>query len=43
MNVHVLLKLLNEMRKSDKRRGLSRIVSLFLNKFDKFNNTGVRI
>ena len=29
--------------KSDKTRGLSSISLLFRNKFDKFNNTGVRM
>ena len=37
---HVLLNLLNEDGKSDKMRGLPSILSLFLNKFNKFNNTG---
>ena len=35
MSAHVLLNLLNELRKRDKMRGLSSI-----NEFDKFNNTG---
>ena len=39
MNAHVLLNLLNELRKSDKMRGLSSILSLFRNSFNKFNNT----
>ena len=39
MNVHVLLNLLNEFGKSDKIRGLSSILSLFRNEFNKFNNT----
>ena len=38
MNVHVILNLLNELRKRDKMRGL-----LFRNSFNKFNNTGVRV
>ena len=42
MSAHVLLNLLNELKKSDKMRGLPCILSLFRNKFDKFNNTGVR-
>ena len=39
VNVHVLLNLLNELRKSDKMRGLLRILSLFRNEFNKLNNT----
>ena len=35
-----LLKSLNELGKSDKMRGLSSIISLFRNEFNKFNNTG---
>ena len=31
--------LLNELRKSDQMRGLSSILSLFRNKFNKLNNT----
>ena len=34
-----LLYLLNELRKSEKMRGLSSILSLFRNEFNKFNNT----
>ena len=37
MSAHVLLNLLNEFGESDKMRGLSSIVSLFRNEFDKFN------
>ena len=40
MSAHVLLNLLNELRKSDKMLGLPSILSLFCNEFDKFNNTG---
>ena len=40
MSAHVLLNLLNELGKSDKMRGLPRILLLFHNEFDKFNNTG---
>ena len=40
MSAHVLLNLLNELRKRDKVRGLPLIISLFLNAFNKFNNTG---
>ena len=39
MSVHVLLNLLIKLRKSDKLRGLPSILSLFCNKFNKFNNT----
>ena len=39
MNIHVLLNLLNELGKRDKMRGLSNIVSLFRNEFNKFNKT----
>ena len=37
MSSHVLLKLLNELGKSDKMRGLPSISSLFRNEFNKFN------
>ena len=40
MSAHVLLNLLNELGKRYKKRGLSSIVSLFWNEFNKFNNTG---
>ena len=39
MSAHVLLNLLNELRKRDKMRGLPSILSLFRNKFNKFDNT----
>ena len=39
MSVHVLLNLLNELGKRDKMRRLPSILSLFRNKFNKFNNT----
>ena len=39
MSAHVLLNELNEMRNRDKMRGLSSILSLFRNEFNKFNNT----
>ena len=42
MSAHVLLNLLNELRKRDKMQGLPRILSLFHNKFNKLNNTGAR-
>ena len=40
MSAHVLLNLLYKLRKSDKMQGLPSILSLFLNDFNKFNNTG---
>ena len=43
MSAHVLLNLLNELRKKDKMWGLLSILSLFRNEFDKFNNTGARM
>ena len=43
MSAHVLLNLLNELGKRDKMRGLPSILSLFRNKFDKFNNTRARM
>ena len=43
MSAHVLLNLLNELRKSDKMRGLMSILLLFCNEFNKFNNTGARM
>ena len=43
MSAHVLLNLLNEMGKRHKMRGLSSILSLFCNEFNKFNNTGARM
>ena len=39
MSAHVLLNLLNELRKSNKMQGLPSILSLFHNEFNKFNNT----
>ena len=39
ISANVLLNLLNELRKSDKMRGLPSILSLF-RKFNKFNKTG---
>ena len=41
MSIHVLLNLLNELGE-DKIQGLSSILSLFRNAFNKFNNTGAR-
>ena len=43
MSAHVLLKLLNELGKRDKMRGLPSILSHFRNEFNKFNNTRARI
>ena len=43
MSAHVLLNLLNELRKRDKMQGLQSNLSLFLNEFSKFNNTGVQM
>ena len=43
MGVHVLLNLLNELRKRDKMRGLSSTLSLFRNKFIRLNNTGAQM
>ena len=40
---HVLLNLLNELGKRDQIRGLPSILSLFRNKFNKFNNTRARV
>ena len=43
MSAHVLLNLSNEFGKRDKMRGLPSILSLFRNKFNKFNKTGARM
>ena len=43
MSAHVLLILLNELGKRDKMRGLPSILSLFRNKFNKFNKTRARM
>ena len=43
MSAHVLLNLLNKLEKRDKMRGLSSILSLFRNEFNKFNNTRARM
>ena len=40
MSAHVLLNLLNELRKRDKMRGLPSISFYFRFEFNKFNNTG---
>ena len=38
MSAHVLLNLLNKLGKRDRMRGLSSILSLFRNEFNKINN-----
>ena len=43
MSARVLLNLLNELGKRDKKRGLPSILSLFRNEFNKFNNTRARM
>ena len=43
MSAHVLLSLLNKLRKRDKMRCLPSILSLFRNKFNKFNSTGAQM
>ena len=43
MSAHVLLNLVNELRKSDKRPGLPSILSIFSNEFNKLNNTRARM
>ena len=43
MSAHVLLNLLNKLRKRDKIQGLSSILYLFRSEFNKFNNTGARM
>ena len=43
MSAHVLLSLLNDLGKRDKMRGLPSMLSLFCNKFNKFNNTRARM
>ena len=40
MSTHVLLNLLKELEKRDKMQGLPSILSLFRDRFNKFNNTG---
>ena len=39
MSDHVLFHFLNSLRKRDKMRGLSSILSLFRNELNTFNNT----
>ena len=43
MSAHFLLNILNKLGERDKIGGLSSILSLFCNEFNKFNNTGARI
>ena len=43
MSAHVLLSLLNDVRKRDKMRGLPSILSLYCNEFNKFNNARDRM
>ena len=43
MSAHVLLNLLNKLRKSDQMGGLPTILLLLRNEFNKFNNTGARM
>ena len=43
MSAHVILNLLNKLRKRDKMRGLPSILSLCCNKCNKFNYTGARM
>ena len=43
MSDRVLLIVLNKLGSSDKMRGLPSILSLFHNKFNKFNNTRTRM
>ena len=40
MGAHVLLNLLNELGKKIRCEALLNILSVFPNKFNKFNNTG---
>ena len=39
MSAHVLLILANKLGKRDKMQGLSSVLSLFSNEFNKFNKT----
>ena len=43
ISAHVLLNLLNKLRKRDKMPGLPSILSLFHKEFNKFSNTGARM
>ena len=39
MSAYVVLNFFNELRKRDKMRGLTSILSLFRNEFNEFNTT----
>ena len=43
MSTHVLLNLLNKMRKREKIRGWPSILSLLREEFNKLNNSGARM
>ena len=43
MSAHVLLNLLNELGGNLRCEAFLSILSVFLNEFNKFNNTGVRM
>ena len=43
MSAHILLNLLYKLRKRDEMHGLTGTLSLFRNKFNKFNNTEARM
>ena len=43
MSAHVLLNLLNDLRKRDQMRGLAKHYILFCKEFNKFNNTGAEM
>ena len=43
ISAHVLLNLFNKLGKRDKMRGLPSILSLFRNKFNKFNGSRARM
>ena len=43
MSAHVLLNLLNELRKKIRCEAVPSILSVFPNEFNKYNNTGARM
>ena len=43
MSAHVLLNLLNELRKTDKMRGWVSILSIFRNEFNECNKTRAQL
>ena len=43
MSAHILLNVLNELRKRDQMRGLPSNLSLFRNEYYKINNTRVHL